>query len=164
VTGPKKANDFRAEHVLASYQLMLENGIYPPGLALLGAFNTYSRYAGPREAVFTALCRKNMGCSHFVIGRDHTGVGDFYPVDGNRRMFESLGDLGITPVFFDAVGYNSQTEAYEESATADGLINISGTQVRDMLRAREDFPTWFMRDEVQNMLRQRINSGTELFH
>jgi ATP sulfurylase len=164
VTGPKKANDFRAEHVLASYQLMLENGIYPPGLALLGAFNTYSRYAGPREAVFTALCRKNMGCSHFVIGRDHTGVGDFYPVDGNRRMFESLGDLGITPVFFDAVGYNRQTEAYEESATADGLINISGTQVRDMLRAREDFPTWFMRDEVQNMLRQRINSGTELFH
>ena len=67
-------------------------------------------------------------------------------------------------MFFDAVGYNSQTEAYEESATADGLTNISGTQVRDMLRAREDFPAWFMRDEVQNMLRQRIDSGTELFH
>jgi ATP sulfurylase len=164
VTGPKKANDFRAEHVLASYQLILESGVYPPGNALLGAFNTYSRYAGPREAVFTALCRKNMGCSDFVIGRDHTGVGDFYPTEANRRMFDSLGELGISPVYFDAVGYNRTTEAYEESATPDGLMSISGTEVRDLLRAQENLPAWFMREEVQEMLRQRIAAGTELFH
>lgn len=164
VTGPKKTNDFRAEHVLASYQRVLENGVYPPGQVLLGAFNTYSRYAGPREAVFTALCRKNMGCSHFVIGRDHTGVGDFYPTEANRRMFDSLGDLGISPVYFDAVGYNEKTATYEEAATADGLTSISGTEVRDLLRAQENLPSWFMRQEVQEMLRARIIAGDDLFH
>jgi pyruvate kinase len=164
VTGPKKTNDFRAEHVLASYQQVLENGVYPPGQILLGAFNTYSRYAGPREAVFTALCRKNMGCSHFVIGRDHTGVGDFYPTEANRRMFDSLGDLGISPVYFDAVGYNEKTATYEEAATADGLTSISGTEVRDLLRAQENLPSWFMREEVQEMLRARIIAGDDLFH
>jgi ATP sulfurylase len=164
VTGPKKTNDFRAEHVLASYQLVLESGVYPSGKVLLGAFNTYSRYAGPREAVFTALCRKNMGCSHFVIGRDHTGVGDFYPTEANRRMFDSLGDLGISAVYFDAVGYNENSAAYEESATAEGLTSISGTEVRDLLRAQENLPTWFMREEVQEMLRKRIAAGTDLFH
>ena len=164
VTGPKKTNDFRAEHVLASYQLVLEKGAYPAGKVLLGAFNTYSRYAGPREAVFTALCRKNMGCSHFVIGRDHTGVGDFYPTEANRRMFDSLGDLGIAPVYFDAVGYNENTKAYEEAASAEGLVSISGTEVRDLLRARENLPSWFMREEVQEMLRERIIAGAELFH
>ena len=164
VTGPKKTNDFRAEHVLASYQRVLENGVYPPGQVLLGAFNTYSRYAGPREAVFTALCRRNMGCSHFVIGRDHTGVGDFYPTEANRRMFDSLGDLGISPVYFDAVGYNEKTATYEEAATADGLTSISGTEVRDLLRAQENLPSWFMREEVQEMLRARIIAGDDLFH
>lgn len=164
VTGPKKTNDFRAEHVLASYQRVLENEVYPPGKVLLGAFNTYSRYAGPREAVFTALCRKNMGCSHFVIGRDHTGVGDFYPTEANRRMFDSLGDIGISPVYFEAVGYNEKTAAYEESATGKGLMGISGTEVRDLLRAQENLPTWFMREEVQEMLRGRIMAGTDLFH
>ena len=68
---------------MRSYQTMLEFGCYPKGKVVLGGFATYSRYAGPKEAVFTALCRKNMGCSHFIIGRDHTGVGDFYPADGN---------------------------------------------------------------------------------
>jgi len=164
VTGPKKANDFRAEHVLASYQLVLEQGVYPPGKVLLGAFNTYSRYAGPREAVFTALCRKNMGCSHFVIGRDHTGVGDFYPTEANWQMFDSLGDLGISPVYFDAVGYNEYTNSYKEEASPEGLVSISGTEVRDLLRAGENLPTWFMREEVQEMLRERIMAGTELFH
>ena len=164
VTGPKKTNDFRAEHVLASYQLILEHGAYPPGKALLGAFNTYPRYAGPREAVFTALCRKNMGCSYFVIGRDHTGVGDFYPADANRRYFESLGVLGITPIYFDAVGYDERMEAYKEAPTSDGLMSISGTVVRDLLRAGEQLPGWFMREEIQDLLQSRVKAGDKLFH
>ena len=105
-----------------------------------------------------------MGCSHFVIGRDHTGVGDFYPTEANRRMFDSLGDLGISPVYFDAVGYNEKTATYEEAATADGLTSISGTEVRDLLRAQENLPSWFMREEVQEMLRARIIAGDDLFH
>lgn len=164
VTGPKKINDFRAEHVLSSYQLMLDEGVYPPGSALLGAFHTFSRYAGPREAVFTALCRKNMGCSHFVVGRDHTGVGDFYAPDANRRLFDSLGDLGISPVYFDAVGYNSETNKYEESPGTNRLVSISGTEVREALCEGRPIPDWFMRDTVQAMLRAAQASGRELFH
>ncbi|HET9590039.1 MAG TPA: pyruvate kinase, partial [Anaerolineales bacterium] len=75
VIGPKKQGDFLAEPIMLSYQTLLEFGCYPKGRVVLGSFFTYSRYAGPREAVFTALCRKNMGCSHFIVGRDHTGVG-----------------------------------------------------------------------------------------
>ena len=77
VVGPKKRGDFLPEPILLSYQTLLEFGYYPQGKVVLGSFYTYSRYAGPREAVFTALCRKNMGCSHFIMGRDHTGVGNF---------------------------------------------------------------------------------------
>jgi ATP sulfurylase len=86
VSGPKKRGDFLAEPIMLSYQTLLEFGCYPKGKVVLGSFFTYSRYAGPREAVFTALCRKNMGCSHFIIGRDHTGVGNFYSRDANREL------------------------------------------------------------------------------
>ncbi|MEZ4736133.1 MAG: pyruvate kinase [Caldilineaceae bacterium] len=109
VLGPKKPGDFLPEPILLSYQTLLEFGCYPKGKVVLGSFFTYSRYAGPREAIFTALCRKNMGCSHFIIGRDHTGVGNFYPRHANRELFEALGDIGVKPVFFETVGYNRAT-------------------------------------------------------
>ena len=67
VIGPKKSGDFLSGPILQSYQVLLESGVYPPGKVVLGAFSTYSRYCGPREAVFTAICRKNMGCDYFVV-------------------------------------------------------------------------------------------------
>lgn len=162
VVGAKKRGDFLAEPILASYQRLLEFGCYPSGKVVLGSFFTYSRYAGPREAVFTALCRKNMGCSHFIIGRDHTGVGDFYAPEANRQLFDSLGDIGVEPVFFDAVGYNSDTDAYEMSQRAD-LMTMSGTQVRDALRSDRYVPDWFMRDIVQEGLLDELRRGNQLF-
>ncbi len=162
VVGAKKRGDFLAEPILASYLRLLEFGCYPSGKVVLGSFFTYSRYAGPREAVFTALCRKNMGCSHFIIGRDHTGVGDFYAPEANRELFDSLGDIGVEPVFFDAVGYNSDTDAYEMSQRAD-LMTMSGTQVRDALRSDRYVPDWFMRDIVQEGLLDELRRGNQLF-
>ena len=162
VVGTKKRGDFLPEPILAGYQRLLEFGCYPTGKVVLGSFLTHSRYAGPREAVFTALCRKNMGCSHFIVGRDHTGVGDFYPPDANRRLFESLGDLGVEPVFFDAVGYNPETDAYEAGRAA-GLLTMSGTEVRDALRADRRLPHWFMRDIVQEALLEEVRSGRPVF-
>ena len=147
---------------MLSYQALLEFGCYPKGKVVLGSFFTYSRYAGPREAVFTALCRKNMGCSHFIVGRDHTGVADFYPPDANRELFESLGDIGIEPVFFDAVGYNPQTGAYEADR-GQPLIKISGTEVRESLRANKRLPDWYMREIVQDVLLAEMSSGKPLF-
>lgn len=162
VIGPKKQGDFLAEPIMLSYQTLLEFGCYPKGKVVLGSFFTYSRYAGPREAVFTALCRKNMGCSHFIIGRDHTGVGDFYARDANRELFESLGDIGVKPVFFDAVGYNSETNRYETDH-GQSLSMISGSDVRESLRAEKHLPDWFMRDLVQEVLLDEMRSGKSLF-
>jgi ATP sulfurylase len=163
VIGPKKQGDFLAEPIMLSYQTLLEFGCYPKGKVVLGSFFTYSRYAGPREAVFTALCRKNMGCSHFIIGRDHTGVGDFYSRNANRELFDSLGDIGVKPVFFDAVGYNSKTDKYEIEQ-GQSLSMISGGQVRDTLRAQKHLPDWFMRDLVQEVLFEEMRSGKPLFY
>lgn len=163
VTGPKKPGDFLAEPIMLSYQTLLEFGCYPKGKVVLGSFFTYSRYAGPREAVFTALCRKNMGCSHFIIGRDHTGVGDFYPRDANRELFEVLGDMGVKPVFFEAVGYNSKTGRYEVEQ-GQPLSMISGSKVRETLRAEKHLPDWFMRDLVQEVLLHEMKSGRPLFY
>ena len=163
VIGPKKYGDFLPEAILLSYQALLEFGCYPKGKVVLGSFFTYSRYAGPREAVFTALCRKNMGCSHFIVGRDHTGVGDFYPRHANRELFESLGDIGVKPVFFEAVGYNHQTGDYEADR-GQPLMRISGTEVRESLRAEKRLPDWFMRDLVQDVLIAEMRSGKPMFY
>ena len=131
---------------------------------MLGSFVTYSRYCGPREAVFTALCRKNMGCSHFVIGRDHTGVGNYYDSDANHRIFDDLGDIGITPVFFDAIGYDPDQECYTALSGGSSHLTISGTEVRESIRCGERLPDWFMRDFVQNMLFDEIAAGRPVFY
>jgi pyruvate kinase len=163
VIGPKKSGDFLAEPIMLSYQTLLEFGCYPRGKVVLGSFFTYSRYAGPREAVFTALCRKNMGCSHFIIGRDHTGVGDFYPRDANRGLFDALGDIGVKPIFFETVGYNSKTGRYEVDQ-GQPLSMISGSKVRETLRAEQHLPDWFMRDLVQDVLLAEMRNGNPLFY
>jgi ATP sulfurylase len=162
ITGPKKRGDFLAEPIMLSYQTLLEFGYYPKGKVVLGSFFTYSRYAGPREAVFTALCRKNMGCSHFIVGRDHTGVGNFYSRDANRELFDSLGDIGVKPVFFETVGYNSETDRYEVDQ-GQPLRIISGTKVRETLRANKNLPDWFMRDLVQEVLLAEMRRGNPIF-
>jgi pyruvate kinase len=160
VIGPQKPGDFVPMYVLKSYQQMLEFGIYPNGKALLGSFATYPRFCGPREAVFTALCRQNMGCSHFIIGRDHTGVGNFYGPDDNIRMFEQLGGIGIEPVFFDAIGYNPDSQTYGSGA---GFLSISGTQVRDAIKDNAPIPDWMMWKRNQHMLIDALKAGEKVF-
>jgi pyruvate kinase len=163
VIGPKKKGDFLPGPILQSYQTLLEFGCYPKGKAVLGSFFTYSRYAGPREAVFTALCRKNMGCSHFIVGRDHSGVGRFYEADANRKLFDSLGDLGVEPIFFETVGYNASSGALEVDR-GQPLEMISGTEVRETLRAEKRLPDWFMRELVQEVLIAEIRNGNPVFY
>jgi pyruvate kinase len=163
VIGPKKAHDFLPGPIMRSYQLLLEFGEYAPGKVVLGSFSTYSRYCGPREAIFTALCRKNMGCSHFIIGRDHTGVGAYYGQDDNRRMFDAVGDIGIEPVFFENIGYNVETGAYGPVDGAATVKTISGTQARESLIAGNRLPGWFMHDVVQDMLLDEIRGGRPVF-
>lgn len=163
VVGPKKPGDFLPRPLIRSYQMLIDFGIYPNGKVLLGALATYPRYAGPREAVFNALCRKNIGCSHFIVGRNHAGVGDFYDDRSYRALFDELGDTGVTPVFFDAIGYNPATGAYESGVT-DDAHSISGTRVRDSLLRGEPLPDWYVRGIVQDMISAELKAGQPLFH
>jgi ATP sulfurylase len=161
--GRKKAGDFSAKAILTAYSSHIQ--CLPPGRAVLSGFFSDSWYAGPREAVFTALCRKNFGCSHFIVGRDHTGVGNFYKPDAAQKLFDKLGDIGISPIFFDAVGYSSKARGYREApngAAAD-LRKISGTQVRELLTSGKRPPEWVMRKEVSKALLSLRASGKHVF-
>ena len=164
VIGPETRHDFLPLPILRSYQVLLDLGFYPKERVVLGSLSAYPRLCGPREAVFTALCRKNMGCSHFIIGRDHAGVGDFYPADGDRALFADLGDIGITPVFFNAIGYNEDSRRYQDADGQDAVRSISGTQVRQTLGAGKRLPDWVMRDVVQDMLLDEVAAGRPLFY
>lgn len=159
VVGPPKSGDFLAEHVLKSYQMMLEFNIYPQSQVLLGSFSTYPRFCGPREAIFTALCRQNMGCSHFIIGRDHAGVGNYYNSGDAARMFETLTDIEIEPVFFDTVFYDTTENTIKEGEPGPNDFKISGTQVRDAIRDGERVPDWMMWTPLQDMLLDERKSG-----
>lgn len=156
VVGPSKRGDFKPHLILDGYQAMLDYGLYPAGKVVLASFITYPRFAGPREAVFTALCRKNMGCSHFIVGRDHSGLGGFYGPNANRALFDQLGDIGIEPVFFDAVGYDTQSERYIELDAGKSVKPISGTEIRRALMAGEVLPNWMMRSEVQDVVNAEL--------
>jgi len=162
VIGLKKAGDFQTDAILGAYEKLIMLA-YPH--AILAAFSTYSRYCGPREAVFTALCRKNFGCTHFVLGRDHTGVGNFYAPQENRQLFESLGDIGIAPVFFDTVYYSPKQNKTVESRnpSEDDFKSISGTMIRELLQARKPVPDWCMRKTISEWLRERLDAGLPVF-
>lgn len=164
VVGPKKLHDFKSSVILETYQMMLDK-YYPKDKVMLGAFSAYSHYAGPREAVFTALCRKNYGCNYFIVGRDHTGVGDFYNSDASQKLFEKLGDIGITPIFYDTVYYCSKCKGYVESCghEKENYFNISGSEARKKLMAGEQLPDWFLREEISNLIRNKIQNKMEVF-
>ena len=162
LVGETKADDIPAAVRIQSYETILKH-YYPAARTVLAVLPAAMRYAGPREAVFTALCSKNMGCSHFIIGRDHTGVGNFYSRHANRELFDSLGDMGVKPVFFETVGYNRETDKYEVDR-GQPLTMISGTEVRETLRADKYLPDWFMRDLVQEVLLAEIRSGKSMFY
>jgi ATP sulfurylase len=137
---------------------------------VFATFSTFSRYAGPREALFTALCRKNFGCSHFIVGRDHTGVGDYYDAYASHRIFDQFPDLGIIPIRFHEVYYSAKLERYVHAiegenaqATADDKLQISGTQARQMFEQGKIPPAWFMRPEIAKIILEAVKNGEEVF-
>ena len=165
LAGPTKMGDFSSDAIVKSYQTILSSGLLPFRQAILGSLMTYPRYAGPREAVFTALCRKNMGCSHFIVGRDHAGVGGFYTNKMTSDLFDAVGEIGIQPIFFDEIGYNPTTDTYEPlSSNQGGLKVISGTVAREALRENKPLPDWYMRQIIQDQLRADIQAGKPIFN
>ena len=164
IVGPKKSGDFTRSIIIKTYEHLLQN-FYPSDKAVLGGFASYSRYAGPREALFTALCRKNFGCSHFIIGRDHTGVDGYYSPLASQRLLDEVGGIGIEPVIFDEVYHCEQCGEHIESCRhgLEYARKISGTAARDALMRGEPLPDWHMREPLSRLILEEIRNGGDVF-
>jgi len=168
VIGKKKTGDFHSEPIICGYEAMMRN-VYPEDKVVFGTYATFSRYAGPREALFTALCRKNFGCSHFIIGRDHTGVGDFYSPTASHEIFDMFPDIGIEPVKFNKVFYSKHEKCHihegeeKKKHTEKEKLHINGTQARTILLSGKKLPEWFMRPEISTLILDMVKKKKKVF-
>tara|TARA_B100000029_G_scaffold24376_1_gene24113 strand:- start:9679 stop:10740 length:1062 start_codon:yes stop_codon:yes gene_type:complete len=161
VLGTKKKGDFTNSAILAGYQSYIKNYL-PKKNVILTPLLIYSRYAGPKEAVFTAIIRRNYGCTHFIVGRDHTGVKNFYGTYDSQKIFENFPDLNIAILKFDEPYFCKRCDQVTTKKTCRCTIpyhvKISGTEIRQAIEQKKSLSENIIRPEVLNELKRIKNS------
>jgi sulfate adenylyltransferase len=157
VVGKLKKGDYKPEVIIQAYEALVRN-YYPERRALLFPLTIAMRYAGPKAAIFLAIIRKNYGCTHFIVGRDIAGVGNYYDPFAAHRIFDEL-DIGIKLLKFEETFYCERCSWAASNKTcrhgSKHRVDISQTKIRAMLRNGEKIPAWIMRPEVAEVLSGR---------
>ncbi len=153
--GKKKPGDFKDEVIVGTYETLIEN-YFPKSRTMFGTLHTEMRYAGPKEAIHHAIMRKNCGCSHFIIGRDHAGVRDYYNPFAAHEIFSDYPDLGIEPLFFPSFYYCNKCMSYANERICphgpEFREELSGTKIRKMVSCGEIPAEHLMRPEISKLI------------